>query len=205
MPDNVSFGAYTAAADDIGGVMFQRFKLVIGADGANDGDVSSANPVPVRFGDSGYRSAVTVTRPANTTAYAANDVVGGVITFAGIGPTAGHVILTSCDLRYDVSAIPSGMSGFRLYLYTATPPSALADNAAWDLPSGDRSAFIGFIDLGSLADLGSTLFAQVDSVNKQIKLASGETSLYGYLVTLAGYTPAANSETLQVTLRSVSP
>ena len=36
------------AADDIGGVKFQRIKLTLGADGTNDGDVSSANPVPVR-------------------------------------------------------------------------------------------------------------------------------------------------------------
>ena len=35
------------AADDIGGVKFQRVKMILGADGVNDGDVSSANPVPV--------------------------------------------------------------------------------------------------------------------------------------------------------------
>lgn len=35
------------AADDIGGVKFQRVKMTLGADGANDGDVSSANPLPV--------------------------------------------------------------------------------------------------------------------------------------------------------------
>lgn len=35
------------ATDDIGGVKFPRVKLVHGADGTNDGDVSSANPLPV--------------------------------------------------------------------------------------------------------------------------------------------------------------
>lgn len=35
------------AADDIGGVKFQRIKMTLGADGVNDGDVSSANPIPV--------------------------------------------------------------------------------------------------------------------------------------------------------------
>jgi len=152
----------------------------------------------------GYRSQITVTRPANTTAYTAGDVVGGVITFTSIGPQASAVMLTSVDLRYDVSAIPSGMTSFRLYLYSATPPSALADNAAWDLPSGDRSVFVGFIDFGTIADLGSTLFVQVDGVNKQVKLGTGETSLYGYLVTAGGYTPAANSETLAPCLRAVA-
>ena len=35
------------ASDDIGGVKHQRVKLVLGADGVSDGDVSSANPMPV--------------------------------------------------------------------------------------------------------------------------------------------------------------
>lgn len=35
------------ATDDIGGVKFQRIKMILGADGVNDGDVSSSNPVPV--------------------------------------------------------------------------------------------------------------------------------------------------------------
>ena len=35
------------ATDDIGGVKFQRIKMILGADGVNDGDVSSSNPVPI--------------------------------------------------------------------------------------------------------------------------------------------------------------
>lgn len=45
---NVTVGD-TYAADDIGGVKYQRVKLVIGADGSNDGDVYSANPLPVNI------------------------------------------------------------------------------------------------------------------------------------------------------------
>jgi hypothetical protein len=51
MPDHVGYtpgtGA-TIAADDIGGNLFQRVKLIHGADGINDGDVSSANGLPVQ-------------------------------------------------------------------------------------------------------------------------------------------------------------
>jgi len=36
----------SVATDDIGGNQFQRMKLTLGADGVNDGDVSSANPMP---------------------------------------------------------------------------------------------------------------------------------------------------------------
>lgn len=49
MADNVTLpGTGSAvAADDIGGVQFQRVKLVHGSDGVNDGDVAGGNGLPV--------------------------------------------------------------------------------------------------------------------------------------------------------------
>lgn len=44
---NPGAGGDIAAADDIGGVKYQRVKLTLGADGVNDGDVASGNPIPV--------------------------------------------------------------------------------------------------------------------------------------------------------------
>lgn len=44
---NPGAGGVTFASDEIAGVHYSRIKLVIGADGANDGDVSLANPMPV--------------------------------------------------------------------------------------------------------------------------------------------------------------
>lgn len=45
---NITEGAgKSIGADDISGVSYQRIKLIHGADGTNDGDVSSANPLPV--------------------------------------------------------------------------------------------------------------------------------------------------------------
>jgi hypothetical protein len=52
MADNVGItpgSGATAAADDIGGVLYQRVKIVTGTDGVADGDVSSANPMPVQM------------------------------------------------------------------------------------------------------------------------------------------------------------
>lgn len=46
-------GTSTVAMDDIGGVKFQRVKLVHGADGVNAGDVASGNPLPVSAVQSG--------------------------------------------------------------------------------------------------------------------------------------------------------
>lgn len=147
---------------------------------------------------------VDINRQANTTPYAAGDVVGGVVVFPGMGSAGAHCMITSLDLRPNISAIPAGMSGLRLYLYRASPPSALADNAPWDLGTDDRAVFVGYIDISAPVDLGGTLFSQLDAVNKQVKLGAAETALYGYLVTTAAYTPAAVSEVYVATLRTVA-
>lgn len=141
-----------------------------------------------------FDSQTTFTRPANTTAYTAGDVVGATlaaIEFRDIGDPGISIVITDADLRIDVTSVPAGMTSFRLHLYNATPPSALADNAAWDLPSGDRAAYLGYIDLGTPVDVGSTLFVQTDgSGSKQIKMGA-TSSLWGYLVTNGGFTPTS--------------
>lgn len=143
-----------------------------------------------------YQAQAEFTRPNDTTAYTALDVVGptaAVLTFADIGPSNGHILITDADLRLDLAAVPSGMAAFRLHLYSATPGSALADNAAFDLPSGDRATYLGYIDLPVPVDLGATLFSQpAPQVPKKVKMGAS-TSLYGYLQTIGGYTPTAQA------------
>jgi hypothetical protein len=135
----------------------------------------------------------TITRPANTTAYTAGDVIGGAITLA-TGLTSGQRgMLMSIDLQGQIGAIPSGMTTFRLHLYNVTPPSALADNAAFDLSSGDRAAYLGYISITAMVDLGSTIYSQVDSLNRPFAL-SGSANLFAYLETVGAFTPASNSE-----------
>ncbi len=143
---------------------------------------------------------VTITRPANTTAYTANDVLGGALTFA-TGLTSGQrAMIAGVDLMPQIGAIPSGMTSFTLHLYNVTPPSALADNAAFDLPSGDRASYLGAISVGTPADLGSTLFVETNNINKAIQL-SGSANVFGYLVTAGAFTPAANSEVYLIRLQ----
>lgn len=54
MADNVGYtpgSGATVAADDVGGVLHQRVKLTLGADGVSNGDVSASNPIPTTAAD----------------------------------------------------------------------------------------------------------------------------------------------------------
>ncbi|HXJ01296.1 MAG TPA: hypothetical protein VNH44_08725 [Micropepsaceae bacterium] len=169
--------------------------------------VVDSGAVTTTLSSSGYSAAVTLTRTADTNAYAANDVLGAAtgstaaLTFASVGPNGGEVMITSASLEIDSSAVISGETSYRLYLYNVTPPSATGDNGAFDLPSGDRASFLGYIDLGTPVDLGSTLYVQTDNINKQIKLSG--TNIYAYLVTNGAYTPTS-ARIHVITLHTVS-
>jgi len=153
----------------------------------------------------GYVSSVTVQRAANITPYSSNDVIGGVLTLTSIGPTSGHIIITSIDLILNIAAVPAGIGLFTLYLYSATPPSVLNDNDPFSLPSGDRASCIspGGISLGTpaLAQGGGSVVLQLNNINQQYRIVSGA-QLFAYLVTNNGFTPAANSETYTLRVRS---
>lgn len=72
MADNVGYtpgSGAIVAADDIGGVLHQRIKLTLGADGTNDGDLSATNPMPVTGS-----VAVTTATPLDVTASTPLDV-----------------------------------------------------------------------------------------------------------------------------------
>lgn len=141
---------------------------------------------------------VDFNRPADTTAYTAGDVVGGAKQFAAVGANAGAALITGLQLAINVASFTAGTpTTFRLHLYNVTPPSALADNAAWDLPSGDRASYLGYVDLPAIQDAGSTWYIEAANINKQIRLLG--TDVWAYLVTNAGYTPSSAegySETL---------
>ena len=177
---------------------------VIGKVSIDQTTVGTTDSVTVKANS--YSAAVTLTRTADTNAYAANDIIGAAtgstaaLTFATMGASAGRILLTSCALEIDLTAVISGMTSFRLYLYNVTPPSALGDNAAFDLPSGDRASYLGYIDLGTPVDLGSTLYVENNGINKQIKLSGA--NLFGYLVTIGAYTPSS-ADVFVITLHSV--
>jgi hypothetical protein len=153
-----------------------------------------------------YVASTLVTRPANVTPYTANDVYGGVFELTNIGASGGFVFIESLDIIFNITAVPSGMSSFTLYLYGVTPPSAIADNLAFSLSSGDRASIMnprGITLSASLAQGGGSVVAEVRNLNQLYKLTG--TSLFGYVVTSGAFTPAANSESFTIRARSFAP
>ena len=155
----------------------------------------------------GYVSKVTLTRTADTNAYTAGDIVGSAtgstaaLTFADIGPvTPREIMITTTSLLIRDTGVISGETSYRLYLYGITPPSASGDNAAWDLPSGDRASLLGYVDLGTPVDLGSTLYVLTAQQNVQISPQGKD--VYGYLVTNGGYTPTS-ARVYEITLHAM--
>jgi hypothetical protein len=145
-----------------------------------------------------YASSQATFLPA-ATAHGVADVCGGAKEFKGLSNSSGSAIqIASASLLIENATIET--TTWRVYLYGVTPPSALADDAVFDIPSGDRASFLGFIDIAQVVDVGSTQYIQSDNLNKQIRLAGR--SAFGYLVNLAALTP--NNSNHIVTLFTVS-
>lgn len=219
MADNVAITAgsgTTIGADDVGGVLIQRVKIVWGPDGtANDADTASGKAVPVQIRNSsgvevafngngratGANSA-PVTLPSDAAASAAvtftpaasshtgGDCVGAAGNFASLGASGSCIMITSATLYIDNTAALA--TAWRLHLYNVTPTSAIADDAAWDFADADVAQYLGYIDLPSTAtDIGTNQWAQADGINKQVKMAG--TGLFGYLQNLSTVTTTATA------------
>ena len=121
------------AADDIAGVKFQRMKIALGADGVNDGDVSSSTPMPVAQASAGpgmgafaktvttLLNAVTTNQTSSVSAFgtgrrtfqasiAGTGVVSGTVTWYGnnANSASGGAILATMSLSGTTSDTAGG-------------------------------------------------------------------------------------------------
>lgn len=154
-----------------------------------------------------YQSTATITRAANTTAYTANDVYGGVFELQNISAATSDIVIRSVDVIFNITALPSGMGLFVLYLYSVTPPSAITDNSPFSLAAGDSASVLnpaGIELTAVLARGGGSVIAQVNKIDQQVRLGNS-TSLWGYLVTDGAFTPANASETCTIRVRAGLP
>jgi len=168
----------------VGGEQYEAFLL--------GGDVDGAS---ITVDGKAYRSTTTFVRPSNTTAYTAGDVVGGtggsaIHTLTTAGPSGGYVLIQSISMATHDTSVPAGMSSFRVHFYNASP-AAIADNAAFDLLTADHNKYLGFVDLPTPQDFGSSIYTQTDYTGRLVKLAAASTSLFIEIETKGAFTPVS--------------
>lgn len=161
----------------------------------------------------------TLTRPANTTAYAAGDSISD-------NGTAGSVTALSAtisDVNDDpifiseilVSSTDTGLAGkkLRAYLFNSDPTSSsgvgAGDNAAYSQKkAGYIGSFMGWMETGfSDGSVGRLVPAFNETNNTQAggfivtKPTSGAKTLYIQFQAVEAFTPSANSTTIIATAR----
>lgn len=144
---------------------------------------ATANPGSVR-------SVTGFTRPANTTAYAAHDVIyedvsGGCLEFDSCGG-AGTIIHVGVQM-FQVEAVD-----LDLLVFDAEPTNH-ADNVAVALVSSDINKLVGVFSLTNsnkkIGAAGLALYETTDG--RSMCYTSDNGALYGILVTRTGFTPAS--------------
>lgn len=153
-----------------------------------------------------FLSTASFTRPADTIAYTAGDVIGSassaILAFPVIGTPGGHIQLTTCGVSIGLTSIPSGMTSLTLHLYTAVP-AAISDNNAFVAVAGERDTYCGSLQFIPAVIGGGFLFNRQRYLGDHIKLAANSITLYGELVTDSGFTPTS-ATALTVALRCVA-
>ncbi len=135
-------------------------------------------------------------------AIGAGDVLGGAKAIENFGEPGKIVRILSADLMVEAAAVISGETSYALALYNVTPPSALADNDPWDIPSGDRAAFLGRFSIETPADIGASLYIQTPALNDDVKMGAFS-SLWAYLITVGGFTAAATLRRVRLYVEDV--
>lgn len=151
----------------------------------------------------------TFKRPADTTAYAAGDLVANSTTAAAVIPLEFDITKIKCRagvigyLRLYKSTATVTLATFVLHLFAEAPVVTAGDNAALAVASARH--FLG----SAACDLSTGAFVATADVRARFAVLSGTSpaliafdnsdklvkkSLYGLLVATAGYTPASGEQ-----------
>lgn len=149
------------------------------------------------------------TRPANTTAYAANALVANALAAGSVVPMAFKLVNSFPVGQYRLTRARLFKSGtvvtnasFRLHLYQAAPTPTNGDGGAW--LTTNAADWLGNVDISSMLAFsdGAAGTGSCPAGSEQyIRMASG-TTVYGLLQALGAYTPAS-AEQFTVTIETV--
>jgi hypothetical protein len=142
-----------------------------------------------------------ITRPADTTAYAANDVVSNNTTTTTLGTltncarvNAGSGYIVGARLATDKKSITPR---FRVHLFNASNPTVAADNVAHKSVYADLSKRIGTFDLAAMATdtTNSDVSAATDwTLRIPFVCAAASRDIFFFLETLDAFTPASGEK-----------
>lgn len=165
-------------------------------------------------------TASAMTRPANTTAYTANDAVSNNATAGSVTAISFTVSDTNDDPisleRIRLLSTDTGIAGktFRVWLFNSDPTASSGvgggDNAAW---SQKQAGFIGTMSNAATTGSNSTFRTFSDGTGGVLtpdegtriitNPVSGAKTIFALIQTLDAFTPSANSTTFTLTLEGI--
>lgn len=142
---------------------------------------------------------VTLTRPNDTNAYAANDAITTATSSAsGYTFSACARINAGCGTIVDAQLILSDpnatLANFELWLFDAVP-TIPNDNAAFAFTDAEANTSVAVLKFyaSDYSDSSNNRIYQMWNQPRMFKCASASKALYGVLKTLTAFTPVAQS------------
>jgi hypothetical protein len=146
-------------------------------------------------------TSASFTRPSDTTAYAAQDVVSNsttapaLLTFSSAARTNGGsgVIMSARHMKN--STTTTGAT-YRLHLYKVSSITAINDNAQFTMLYANRANRIGFIDFNHVSGgTGSDASGALSTfVNLPFVCDAAAGAIYGILTVTSAYTPTSGEQ-----------
>lgn len=164
------------------------YTKVIGYDA--NGNVTAGTDGANRVRSIGAAGSAAFTRPADTTAYTALDVIGGAssaIIEVPLGVPAGAEVQIDTIQLSIARGTATGITSIIAHLYTAAP-AALVDNEPFRADAADDIFYVGSVLLGSASEVGGAfVFLSADSIGRKICLIGS--NVFVVLQTSSGFTP----------------
>jgi hypothetical protein len=181
---NSGSGGDTVATDDIGGIKFQRVKVVLGGDGTNDGDVASGNPLPISHGGlTELAAAINASSQMDVNIAASGATVP--VSNAGLTELAAAINASQLDVNIAASGATVPVSHAALTELAAAIDTEVQVDVVAALPAGDNN--IGNVDLASAIPAGTNNIGDVDvlSVPAPLSTTGGGLEATALRVTIA--------------------
>jgi hypothetical protein len=221
MADNVAITAGSGtsiAADDIASVFHQRVKISLGADGSATDALGGAGAVAsgvqrvtlasddpavtalAALQATGWQSIVSITRPADTTAYAANDALSdstssptsGGFTVSGAARASGGYGVIEKITAFSTND-PATLAQIEVWLFDQSVTN-VNDNSAFALTDGDGVNYVAHVPLAFITTVAGSGTNSVAVADVWIPYkCSGSANLRFLVKVKNAYTPA-NSE-----------